>query len=364
MSNNNIYINNENNYDENEDNEEDEEENNNEDKEEKDKKMNKKKDRNKVKNTDKKKDKNLNKKLNSKTNKNKKYKAVKDNIKKNSNKVNKIDNNYNYSNKISDELLNNFKDYLKKNIRYKNAINNFMLDDVIKIIDIPTESISCFDDNGLSFIQAYYDKINVKINNNLNNNIKKYFINELKKKRDSLHNNLKNINKIIKELIDFKNFLKVENLLNNSQKKNLTFLNSKSTLFIKDPYIVGECVAHFLFLTIQNKYNLSNDDFYVSNLFNSENNLTSFTDLNNIIKYFLFYYNIIDSFAAKDSDYSILFNETKRKEVIKKCDFITPYVKTVINPSGQKTTQKTTQQLTKKKNMVEEMKTTTYLVRS
>ena len=224
-----------------------------------------------------------------------------------------------------------------------------MLDDVIKIIDIPTESISCFDDNGLSFIQAYYDKINVKINNNLNNNIKKYFINELKKKRDSLHNNLKNINKIIKELIDFKNFLKVENLLNNSQKKNLTFLNSKSTLFIKDPYIVGECIAHFLFLTIQNKYNLSNDDFYVSNLFNDDNNLTSFTDLNDIIKYFLFYYNIIDSFAAKDSDYSILFNETKRKEVIKKCVFITPYVKTVINPSGQKTTQKTTQQLTKKK---------------
>jgi len=325
MSNNNIYINNENNNDENENNEENEEENNNEDTEEK----NKKKD----------------KKLNSKTNK--KYKTAKDNIKKNSNKIN---NNYNYSNKISDELLNNFKAYLKKNIRYKNAINNFMLDDVIKIIDIPTESISCFDDNGLSFIQAYYDKINIKINNNLNNNIKKYFINELKKKRDSLHNNLKNVNKIIKELIDFKNFLKVENLLNNSQKKSLTFLNSKSTLFIKDPYIVGECIAHFLFLTIQNKYNLSNDDFYVSNLFNDDNKLTSFTDLNDIIKYFLFYYNIIDSFAAKDSDYSILFNETKRKEVIKKCVFITPYVKTDINHSSQKTTQKSTQHSSKKKH--------------
>ena len=44
-----------------------------------------------------------------------------------------------------------------------------MLEDVIKITDIPTESISCFDDNGQSFIEAYYDKINMKMNNNLNN---------------------------------------------------------------------------------------------------------------------------------------------------------------------------------------------------
>ena len=236
----------------------------------------------------------------------------------------------NYNNILPNNILKNLLLFInyKNNEKYKVDFNLFLLNDIIKINEDNEllKSNNCLE-NIDEFIDYYFDKIDDKLdNNNLNKNNQSYLINILKQNYIKNKKNLEIIDKSINKLVKLKKQISLSNIINN--KLDFQFLNDSLYLEndLKDD--IGECIAHFLFLYLENnkKNNILNnitnsklsEPFYRNNLFKSDNTITPFNDIYNIVKYFIIYYLIIENFASKNKNWDILFEQNKLVEFIKK----------------------------------------------